>query len=156
MVETQLCKLRGTLDTLVRRACSIPYLVYSIFYDMVLAFVFWVCLVVVFGGKRKRSPRKKMLNLFKSAAHVFFVFSGTNFLYFVRVFGLVCFSTSDVHIRYVMQYNGCGLEDGANDFTRTYAVNPFRVPFWGQISQISSSLSPKRDCGSKGVNSKTS
>ena len=31
--------------------------------------------------------------------------------------------------------------------------NPFRiaVPFWGQTTQISSSLSPKRDCGSKGV-----
>ena len=30
--------------------------------------------------------------------------------------------------------------------------NPFRavVPFWRQTSQISSSLSPKRDCGSKG------
>ena len=30
---------------------------------------------------------------------------------------------------------------------------PFRtaVPFWGQTSQISSSLSPKRDCGSKAV-----
>ena len=35
-------------------------------------------------------------------------------------------------------------------------VNPFRtaVPFWGQTtSQISSSLSPKRDFGSKGVKS---
>ena len=33
--------------------------------------------------------------------------------------------------------------------------NPFRTadPFWGQTSQISSSLSPKRDCGSKGVKS---
>ena len=33
-------------------------------------------------------------------------------------------------------------------------LNPFRtaVPFWGQTSQISSSLSLKRDCGSKGVN----
>ena len=33
-------------------------------------------------------------------------------------------------------------------------VNPFRtaVPFWGQSSQISSSFVPKRDCGSKGVN----
>ena len=33
-------------------------------------------------------------------------------------------------------------------------INPFRtaVPFWGQNSQCSSSLSPKRDCGSKGVN----
>ena len=32
--------------------------------------------------------------------------------------------------------------------------NPFStaVPFWGQTSQISGSLSPKRDCGSKGVN----
>ena len=32
-------------------------------------------------------------------------------------------------------------------------VNPFRtaVPCWGQTSEISSSLSPKRDCGSKGV-----
>ena len=31
---------------------------------------------------------------------------------------------------------------------------PFRtaVPFWGQTSQILSSLSPKRDCGSKGDN----
>ena len=30
-------------------------------------------------------------------------------------------------------------------------VNPFStgVPFWGQASQIPSSLSPKRDCGSK-------
>ena len=35
-------------------------------------------------------------------------------------------------------------------------LNPFRavVPFWGQTSQISSSLSPKRDCGFKGVNRK--
>ena len=35
-----------------------------------------------------------------------------------------------------------------------YNVNPFRtaVPFWGQSSQISSSFVPKRDCGSKGVN----
>ena len=33
-------------------------------------------------------------------------------------------------------------------------LNPFRtaVPFWGQTSQIPCSLSPKRDCGSKGVN----
>ena len=34
--------------------------------------------------------------------------------------------------------------------------NPFRtaVPYhmWGQTTQILSSLSPKRDCGSKGVN----
>ena len=32
-------------------------------------------------------------------------------------------------------------------------IDPFRtaVPFWGQTSQISSSLPPKRDCGSKGV-----
>ena len=32
-------------------------------------------------------------------------------------------------------------------------LNPFRtaVPFWGQITHISSSLSPKRGCGSKGV-----
>ena len=34
------------------------------------------------------------------------------------------------------------------------SVNPFRTaaPFWGQTTQISSRLSPKRDCGSKGVN----
>ena len=34
------------------------------------------------------------------------------------------------------------------------AINPFRtaVPFLGQTSQIMSNLSPKRDCGSKGVN----
>ena len=34
--------------------------------------------------------------------------------------------------------------------------NPFRtaVPFWGQTTQTSSSLSPKPDCGSKGVNVK--
>ena len=33
--------------------------------------------------------------------------------------------------------------------------NPLRtaVPFWGQTTQISNSLSPKRDCGSKGINS---
>ena len=33
-------------------------------------------------------------------------------------------------------------------------LNPFRtaVPFWGQTSQIPCSSSPKRDCGSKGVN----
>ena len=33
-------------------------------------------------------------------------------------------------------------------------LNPFRtaVPLWGQTTQILSSLSPKRDCGSKGVN----
>ena len=36
--------------------------------------------------------------------------------------------------------------------TESY-INDFRsaVPFWGQTSQISSSLFPKRDCGSKGV-----
>ena len=34
-----------------------------------------------------------------------------------------------------------------------HTINPFRtaVPFWGQTCQISSGLSPKRDCGSKGV-----
>ena len=34
------------------------------------------------------------------------------------------------------------------------AFNPVRtaVPFWGQTTQSSSCLSPKRDCGSKGVN----
>ena len=34
-------------------------------------------------------------------------------------------------------------------------LNPFRtaVPFWGQNPQISSSLSPKRDSGFKGVTS---
>ena len=34
-----------------------------------------------------------------------------------------------------------------------FCVNPFRtaVPFWGQPSQILSTLSPKRDCGSKRV-----
>ena len=33
-------------------------------------------------------------------------------------------------------------------------LNPFRttVPYWGQTPQISSSLSPKRDCGSIWVN----
>ena len=33
--------------------------------------------------------------------------------------------------------------------------DPFRaaVPFWGQTTNSLSSLSPKRDCGSKGVNS---
>ena len=33
-------------------------------------------------------------------------------------------------------------------------INPFRtaVPFWEQSTQISSSLSPKRDCGPKRVN----
>ena len=38
--------------------------------------------------------------------------------------------------------------------TRTININPFRtaVSLWGQTTQISSSLSPKRDCGSKGVN----
>ena len=32
-------------------------------------------------------------------------------------------------------------------------LNPFRtaVPFWGQTSQIPSSLSPKRDCGPRRV-----
>ena len=32
-------------------------------------------------------------------------------------------------------------------------INPFRtaVPFWGHTTAFSSSLSPKRDCGSKGV-----
>ena len=41
----------------------------------------------------------------------------------------------------------CAMRGGAE------GVNPFRtaVPFWGQTSQISSSLSPKRDWGSKGV-----
>ena len=33
-------------------------------------------------------------------------------------------------------------------------IKPFRtaVPFWGQTTQILSSLSPKRDCGYKRVN----
>ena len=33
-------------------------------------------------------------------------------------------------------------------------INPFRtaVPFWGQTSQISSSLYPEQDCGPKRVN----
>ena len=45
---------------------------------------------------------------------------------------------------------GCG-----TDSLSWGALNPFRtaVPFLGQTSQNSSSLSPKRDCGSKGVNS---
>ena len=32
-------------------------------------------------------------------------------------------------------------------------LNPFRtaVPFWGQITQKLTGLSPKRDCGSEGV-----
>ena len=40
------------------------------------------------------------------------------------------------------------------DHSRT--LNPFRtaVPLWGQTTQISSSLSPKRDCGSKRVKSR--
>ena len=35
----------------------------------------------------------------------------------------------------------------------SFQLNLFRtaVPFWGQTSQISSSLPPKRDCGSKGI-----
>ena len=35
---------------------------------------------------------------------------------------------------------------------RLACFNPFRtaVPFWGQTTLISSNLSPKRDCGSKG------
>ena len=35
-------------------------------------------------------------------------------------------------------------------------VNPFRtaVPFWGQITYNLTGLSPKWDCGSRGVNSK--
>ena len=39
----------------------------------------------------------------------------------------------------------------------TTDVNPFgtAVPFWGQTSQILSSLSPKRDSGSKGVKRRT-
>ena len=34
------------------------------------------------------------------------------------------------------------------------SLNPFRtvVPFWGQSAQVSSSLCPKRDCGSERVN----
>ena len=37
--------------------------------------------------------------------------------------------------------------------TQKLIVNPLRtaVLFWGQTTQFSSSLSPKRDCGSKGV-----
>ena len=36
---------------------------------------------------------------------------------------------------------------------RYITINPLRtaVPFWGQSNQISSTLSPNRDCGSKGV-----
>ena len=38
--------------------------------------------------------------------------------------------------------------------SRTININPFRtaVPFWGQITQFSNSLSPKRDWGPKRVN----
>ena len=38
------------------------------------------------------------------------------------------------------------------------SVNPFStaVPFWGQTSQFSSVLSPKRDCGPKGAKFSTS
>ena len=43
------------------------------------------------------------------------------------------------------------ISDMISDAFRT--INPFRtaVPFWGQTIQISSSLSPKRDWGPKGV-----
>ena len=47
-----------------------------------------------------------------------------------------------------------GTECGARLHLLLCSVNPFRtaVPLWGQTTQISSSLSPKRDCGSKRVN----
>ena len=42
---------------------------------------------------------------------------------------------------------------GADVFPDCFLFNPFRTafPFWGQTNQRSSSLSPKRDCGSKWV-----
>ena len=41
--------------------------------------------------------------------------------------------------------------------TNEHRLNPFRtaVPFWVQTTQIRSSLSPKRDCGSERVNRQT-
>ena len=43
-----------------------------------------------------------------------------------------------------------GIEEARH---QPFLLNPFRttVPLWGQTTQISSSLPPKRDCGSKGV-----
>ena len=40
-----------------------------------------------------------------------------------------------------------------NGVSPASTVHPFRtaVPFWGQTSQSSSSLSPRQDCGSKGA-----
>ena len=39
-----------------------------------------------------------------------------------------------------------------NPFLTLWIWELTAVPFWGQTTQTSSSLSPKRDCGSKGVN----
>ena len=46
---------------------------------------------------------------------------------------------------------GCGFDEMFTLLLR--GTNPFRtaVPFWGQTTQISTSLPPKRDCGPKRV-----
>ena len=54
---------------------------------------------------------------------------------------------------YYTRFSAGGGQSGGQ-IAVSYRVNPFRtaVPFWGQTTQISSSLSPKRDSGSKRVN----
>ena len=58
--------------------------------------------------------------------------------------------------RYVRRVTARDQHASAKHTSKTRSrLDPFRtaVPFWGQTTQISSSLSPKRGCGSKEVNS---
>ena len=59
------------------------------------------------------------------------------------------YTVYQVPTRYQVVYNVLPLAH----YYQVKLLNPFRaaVPFWGQTTQFSSSLFPKRDCGSKGV-----
>ena len=65
------------------------------------------------------------------------------------------FESHDVKLCVPQALKACFREyQPRNEFhARPGAVNPFRiaVPFWGQTTQISSRLSPERNCGPKRV-----
>ena len=67
---------------------------------------------------------------------------------------LICLLPSMIYLRYSI-WCICSLLH-LNLYSLRSILNPFRPadPFWGQTTQFSSSLSPKRDCGSKRVNPK--
>ena len=62
-----------------------------------------------------------------------------------------CFKLPSCLIEIMLTFKAC--PSGTASADGPQIVNPSRtsVPFWGQTTQISSSLSPKRDCGSKGL-----